>query len=246
MRPEACYRGAMKLPASIPPCISEPEHRASYPSACTQADDASSSASLPGTGRRAAPLRPASRAAACLGTAVLALALTACAPRGIVSVPEPAGLSFGAICPTVAFMGRQLTELASTQLGVPYRLGGDSPEEGFDCSGLVSWAYENSGYAIPRTTVGQEKAGIPISKDAMLPGDIIVFTGVRTAPNRRHSGIYLGDGRFIHSPNSRSHVRIDRLDTGYWSRLSYSVRRVLKAPPCDGDGDDPLSAILDG
>lgn len=173
--------------------------------------------------------------------------LGACAPgqNGTFSAPEPAGLSFGAICPTVASLGRQLTELASTQLGVPYRLGGESPSGGFDCSGFVRWVYARQGYELPRTTVGQEKTGIPIPKDAMLPGDIIVFTGVRTAPNRRHSGIYLGDGRFIHSPNSRSHVRIDRLDSGYWNRLPFTARRVLQAPPCEGD-DDPLAGILKG
>ncbi len=144
-------------------------------------------------------------------------------------------LGSGSICPTVMSVGQDLVLAAQDYQGIRYRAGGSSPRTGFDCSGFVYWVFARQGVSVPRDTAGQASSGREVSRAAMLPGDIIVFKGIRSTSSGMHSAIYVGGGRFIHSPNSRSRVRIESLSQSYWASHPYTVRRVLKAPPCDMD-----------
>lgn len=114
---------------------------------------------------------------------------------------------------------RNMIEIESkSYIGVPYVWGGDNPSEGFDCSGFVRWVYKKSlNKLIPRTTSDHKimfKNIIKFKIDDSKKGDLIYFN---TIPGRdiSHVGIYLGNGKFIHAPNEREKVKIDKLD-GYW------------------------------
>jgi len=115
---------------------------------------------------------------------------------------------------------------ARSQAGVPYRYGGTTPR-GFDCSGLIWWAYKKQGVKIPRVSEDQLRAGRNIrSRKAIQPGDIIVF---KTGRGRSglHVALYIGNQQFIHAPTSGKHVRIDSMKNTYWSPKLISIRRIL-------------------
>ena len=104
--------------------------------------------------------------------------------------------------------------LARTQMGVPYRWGGETPGIGFDCSGLVQWAYSRAGILLPRTSQ-QQWASLPHLPvgSALHPGDLVFFAGsdgTMTAPG--HVGIYIGDGQMIDAPYTGAVVRADTID----------------------------------
>lgn len=109
-------------------------------------------------------------------------------------------------------------------IGVPYRFGGNTPQSGFDCSGLVNHVYrETLGVILPRTSRQLAKIGVSVGLEDLRPGDLVFFN-TRGAPNS-HVGIYLGDSRFIHAPRARTLVRIDRLDDpGYRERFEGARR----------------------
>lgn len=120
-----------------------------------------------------------------------------------------------------------VVKTAYSQMGKKYRLGGASPQKGFDCSGLVWWSYKQHGVKLPRITSDQAKTGKSVSKRLAKPGDIVVFRS-SNSPRGLHTGLYAGDGKFIHSPGKGKKVCIDKLTTGYWKNKLVSVRRVAK------------------
>jgi cell wall-associated NlpC family hydrolase len=104
---------------------------------------------------------------------------------------------------------------------VPYRYGGSSPSYGFDCSGLVEWAFTRAGVHLPHSSYLLAARGRRVFRWTLRPGDLVFFSG------GGHVGIYLGKGRFIHAPHSGTVVQIASLHTG-WYRVSYAgARRVL-------------------
>ena len=106
--------------------------------------------------------------------------------------------------------------MALAQIGTPYRYGGETPAEGFDCSGLVQYSYGATGHRVPRTARAQRAAARGTPHGQLRPGDLVFFEiGTAKSP---HVGIYLGEERFLHAPSSGGHVRIDRLDSNYWRR----------------------------
>ncbi|WP_243358665.1 C40 family peptidase [Fundidesulfovibrio terrae] len=119
-----------------------------------------------------------------------------------------------------AFAARLLA-LATSQVGRGYVFGGATPA-GFDCSGFTSWAYRKSGVELPRTSGQQFLAGKPVAVSGLRPGDLVFFGGSRVD----HVGIYLSEGRFIHSSRSSGHVAVDDLSGSYWSRNFAGARRV--------------------
>ncbi len=121
--------------------------------------------------------------------------------------------------------GVAITKTAKSQLGKYYKFGGTSPKTGFDCSGLIQWAYKQHGVKVPRQTVAQAKAGKRIKSTKARPGDIIVFK-TRGSGTGLHTGIYVGDNKFIHSPRTGAKVRIESLNK-YWKPKLVSVRRVV-------------------
>jgi cell wall-associated NlpC family hydrolase len=125
-----------------------------------------------------------------------------------------------------AFVRAQIVRTAQSFIGLPYRWGGTSVENGFDCSGLTMTAYRLNGYQLPRTSRDQYAAGSPIPISAMQPADLVFF---RTSSRRRvsHVGMYIGDGRFIHAPSRCKHIRIDSLDGDYYRRRLVGARHFL-------------------
>jgi cell wall-associated NlpC family hydrolase len=121
---------------------------------------------------------------------------------------------------------------ALQNIGVPYRFGGSNPNSGFDCSGLVNHVYREAlGIALPRTSRQLASVGSPVADSDLRPGDLVFFN-TRGAANS-HVGIYLGDGRFIHAPRTRTLVRIDRLDDPGYVKIFEGARRL-----------DPLSIVM--
>ena len=110
-------------------------------------------------------------------------------------------------------------------LGVPYRYGGNSAETGVDCSGLVRTVFEQSvGKVLPRRAVDQAAATEAIDRSELKPGDLVFFNtlGARYS----HVGLYIGEGRFIHSPRAGASIRMEAMDARYWQTRFNGARRV--------------------
>jgi len=116
-------------------------------------------------------------------------------------------------------------------LGVPYRFGGDSEEEGFDCSGFTRHVFEQGlGLLLPRRAEEQARApGLErVKRDELQPGDLVFFRTLRRTFS--HVGVYIGEGKFIHSPHTGASVRVDNMDSdGYWSKRFTGARRAEDA-----------------
>ncbi|HDK7195040.1 TPA: C40 family peptidase [Clostridium botulinum] len=106
-------------------------------------------------------------------------------------------------------MKELIVRKAKEMLGKPYKWGGDTPEEGFDCSGFVYYVYKNSTQIdIGRTTCDQIKQGVSITKNQLQIGDVVFF-GSEDIPH--HVGIYLGNDEYIHAPKSGDVIKISKL-----------------------------------
>lgn len=120
-------------------------------------------------------------------------------------------------------MGEFIVKSASSQLGVRYQYGGASPNEGFDCSGLVMYSHHLNGITIPRKASEQFKQGKHINRTELNSGDLLFFKTIGQAVS--HVGIYMGNNRFIHSPNSRKKVQTDTLANPYYMKRYVGARR---------------------
>lgn len=115
---------------------------------------------------------------------------------------------------------------ALSLVGTPYRYGGNSPESGFDCSGLVAYVYRDVlDRALPRSSADLARVGPDVGPTRLAAGDLVVF-GPRGAVN--HVGIYVGEGRFVHAPSTGGTVRLDRIDGPYWRENFHGGRRILQ------------------
>ena len=165
------------------------------------------------------PAAPAARAGARLLLLFLLLVLAGCA-----SGPSPhAGHPRDA--DSVAANGVLIRAIGL--VGTPYRYGGNSPEGGFDCSGLVQFVFrDTAGIRLPRSTRELVAMDAPaVRRGDLQPGDLLFF-----APgggNVSHIGIYVGEGRFVHAPSTGGTVRLDLLDADYWRRSYAGARRIL-------------------
>ncbi|MGO1469450.1 MAG: C40 family peptidase [Tissierella sp.] len=112
---------------------------------------------------------------------------------------------------------------AKKYIGHRYVFGGSSPS-GFDCSGFTQYVYRQNGISIPRATTSQANAGSRLSKSQLQPGDLLIFSNTYKA-GPSHAGIYIGSGQFVHSANPRKGVRIDSINSSYYSsKFSYGRR----------------------
>ena len=108
-------------------------------------------------------------------------------------------------------------------VGTPYRYGGNTPDTGFDCSGLIGYVYRlRVGTPPPRTVAQLSDWGQAVDVDELRTGDLVVFGRGR---NPSHAGIYVGEGRFVHAPSSGGTVRLDELQSRHWSRQNPAFRR---------------------
>lgn len=160
----------------------------------------------------------------------ISLILSGCASNSVrppETEPEPAAAAPPVINATDRASSVALQALA--HLGTPYRLGGLSPLTGFDCSGLVAYAYrQGAGLALPRNTFDLSLLGQPVERAALRPGDLVFYNTQRREYS--HVGIYLGEDRFIHAPAAGGEVRVESLRADYWVRRYNGARRVITPP----------------
>ena len=147
------------------------------------------------------------------GVAPSAAALNGNATTGSTAKPSVSGVT-----------GSQILAEAKKYLGTRYVYGGASPS-GFDCSGYVYYVLKQFGYSPYRTPADQYNMGSPVAKANLQPGDIVFFAGTYGS-GISHVGIYAGEGKFIHSPNSRSVVSYGSLSDSYWVNHYYGARRM--------------------
>ena len=121
--------------------------------------------------------------------------------------------------PTV---GERAAAIAVGEVGVPYRWGGASPAAGFDCSGLVYWAYGRLGIALPHSSYALYDQGRRVARSRMKAGDLLFFSGLG------HVGIYIGRGRMVHAPHSGTRVQVVSLGRSSYGARLIGVRRVAR------------------
>jgi cell wall-associated NlpC family hydrolase len=163
--------------------------------------------------------------------------LAAPAPLAVPAPPAESRTLVSAVSATVLSAADQVlqsahdvTDHALELIGVRYRFGGETPEKGLDCSGLVKYVFEQvTGVTLPRSAREQAKIGEKVDLDELQPGDLVFFNTRRFAFS--HVGIYLGDNSFIHAPNRRSSVKVASIDGKYWKKRFNGARRLLGVMP---------------
>jgi cell wall-associated NlpC family hydrolase len=146
---------------------------------------------------------------------LLLLAVAGCAKQ-VLSPDLPA--TVGSPEESPSSRNAMAARLATRYLGAPYVWAGATPS-GFDCSGLVMYAFGKVGVAIPHNAAQQFRLGTPVGRDRLIPGDVVFFNQLR------HNGIYLGDGRFVHSTKPGG-VKIARLDDEWFRSRWVGARRL--------------------
>jgi cell wall-associated NlpC family hydrolase len=147
---------------------------------------------------------------------------------GCVSVPAPQHSSAGidtAQAPSrlSLALASEVTLYAVGLVGTPYRYGGNTPDSGFDCSGLIAHVYQSrAGVAPPRTVEKLNFWGQSVASENIRSGDLVLFAQSNVAT---HAGIYVGEGRFVHAPSTGGEVRLDRLNSKYWASQQVAFRR---------------------
>ena len=157
------------------------------------------------------------------------------AEKGLLSQISEAGQSVTLrVARSVSEKAGELVVTAMGFLGVPYKRGGNSFETGFDCSGFVRAMYEQTaGLLLPRKAEQQAAATTQIDKADLQPGDLVFFNTLKRTFS--HVGIYVGDGKFIHSPRAGTAVRVEDMQKTYWTQRFDGARRVEPARPATGD-----------
>lgn len=161
--------------------------------------------------------------ASCCGL-VLAVGL-ALAPASRAAEDAPATAAAPASA-TLAMQANDVLIRAISLVGTPYVWGGNTPESGFDCSGLVNYVFRDMlNLRLPRTSRELSALTAPAVDTASLAtGDLVFFASDGQVS---HVGIYVGDGRFVHAPRTGGVVRLERLDGRYWQQRFAGARRVL-------------------
>lgn len=124
----------------------------------------------------------------------------------------------------------EITSYALSLIGVDYKFGGNSPEQGLDCSGLIRYVFQQAtGISLPRTAREQARVGESVAVDKLQPGDLVFFNTRRFQFS--HVGLYIGDNRFIHAPSSGGSVEVVSLEKQYWQKAFNGARRVIQSIP---------------
>ena len=109
-----------------------------------------------------------------------------------------------------------MTKIAHSTIGKPYKWGGNNPQQGFDCSGLMAYVHKNAlGLKIPRTAAKQRDNSRTISYAQLQPGDMLFF---KTGKSSNHVGIYVGNRKFVHAATGSKHVKVASMDSSYWHK----------------------------
>lgn len=150
---------------------------------------------------------------------------------------RPANAAKAANLPVASASAKQSSDVLSravNMLGTPYRWGGSTPAKGFDCSGLVKYAFNDvQDVDLPRTSNAMAQGhGVKVARNDLKPGDLIFFNIKSRRVN--HVAIYLGNDRFIHAPRRGKRVSIDTLNKPYWKKHYVVAKRVLPKEQPDG------------
>jgi len=158
------------------------------------------------------------------------LALAACGRQDVRPTPSAskpqATRSWTPVAPADPAAANAVLMRAISLVGTPYRYGGNTPEGGFDCSGLVNYVFRDMlDLRLPRSSRELFAwQGPKIAPERLATGDLVFFG---SGGNISHVGIYVGEGRFVHAPSTGGTVRLDHLDGSYWQRTYSGSRRVL-------------------
>ena len=157
---------------------------------------------------------------------VLTALLSACGGDQVVRRPTPAHRAWPMVSPADPVRANSVLMRAISLVGTPYRYGGNTPETGFDCSGLVNYVYRDMlDLRLPRTSRDLAAwQGPRIAPERLAAADLVFFG---SGGNVSHVGIYVGEGRFVHAPSSGGTVRLDHLDGSYWRDHYSGSKRVL-------------------
>jgi cell wall-associated NlpC family hydrolase len=170
----------------------------------------------------------ASAVCARLGT-LLSVALLSAAPGVPLAQPASGGAA-------------ELVLGAIGLIGTPYRHGGDRPDSGFDCSGLVRYVARRAlGVDLPRQAEAISRVGVEVDPRQLQPGDLVFFNTLGRPFS--HVGLYVGDGQFVHAPAWRGRVRMERLSLPYWAGRYDGARRL---DPLIEPSGNPASIAVDG
>lgn len=135
------------------------------------------------------------------------------------SAPTPSSDAVVTARPLAAVQS-SIVATALKYVGAPYARGGSSPA-GFDCSGFVMFVYGRHGVALPHSAEAQYRLGTPVRRDKLQPGDLVFFDRLG------HSGIYIGDARFVHATKPGDVVKVSRIDESWYHRRWVGARRIL-------------------
>jgi cell wall-associated NlpC family hydrolase len=120
-------------------------------------------------------------------------------------------------------LGDRAATIALEAVGTPYRWGGSSPESGFDCSGLVYWAYGRLGLELPHSSYALFDRGRRVPRSELRRGDLLFFSGLG------HVGVYIGRGRMVHAPQTGGAVEVVKLGGPYYGGELVGARRLVAA-----------------
>lgn len=199
---------------------------------------------------------------AVIAASAAALLLAGCAggpPQRHGSVPRAPGKPM--IDPSAGL--EEISIQAMSLVGTPYRYGGNTPDSGFDCSGLVRYVVQRAANVnLPRTTEQMGQRGTSLERSDVASGDLVFFN--TTGRANSHVGIYVGQNRFVHAPATGGTVRLEDMGKSYWAARYNGARRVVAAsnlptlpspaapsvpapapvaPPPAEDEDDPIAAF---
>lgn len=124
-------------------------------------------------------------------------------------------------------LGSNVVSFAKQYIGYNYTYGGTKPNTGFDCSGFVYYVFNSCGYSLSRSCQVQANSGSAVSRQNLIPGDLIFFNN-GSGGSIGHVAIYIGGGQIVHAENSRTGVKTDTINSGYYNKYYYSARRIVK------------------
>ncbi|AGW90995.1 MULTISPECIES: C40 family peptidase [Cupriavidus] len=173
--------------------------------------------------RRQGPLARARLPLLC-ATALLLAACASSPPSRHAGLPRTPGKPM--VDPSAGL--EEISIQAMSLVGTPYRYGGNTPDAGFDCSGLVRYVVSRAANVnLPRTTEAMGTRGSALDRSEVASGDLVFFN--TTGRANSHVGIYVGQNRFVHAPSSGGTVRLEDMSKPYWASRYNGARRVVAA-----------------
>ena len=159
----------------------------------------------------------------------VALQAASCTPALATDNPFPESSTAYTKIQEIRQRASDLTMKAMDFMGIRYKRGGNTPENGLDCSGFVRLVFKDAvGENLPRTAAEISRVGENVDQKDLQPGDLVFYNTLKRGFS--HVGIYLGDNKFIHSPSAGGQVRVESMDLAYWKKRFNGARRITEEP----------------